>query len=94
MARKSNKSTPTIIGQWLYRDGEAIRVESAEWFAWLETGHSFYHDENRFTVRCERRRNGFYWYAFKKVAGKLCKRYLGSSDKLTGAALQEAFSQN
>lgn len=36
-----------------------------------------------FTLRKEKRRNGNYWYAYRRVLGTLHKRYLGSTDKMT-----------
>jgi LuxR family maltose regulon positive regulatory protein len=84
MARKSSKSTATIIGRYLYSDVPGIAVGSPEWFEWLEAGRSFYFSgERSFTARCEKRRNTFYWYAFKKINGKLRKVYMGVASDLT-----------
>lgn len=42
------------------------------------------------TLRREKRANGQFWYAFKKVNGKLYKVYAGKSEELTYERLQEA----
>lgn len=42
-----------------------------------------------FTARCEIRNQQVYWYAYRRVQGKLHKRYIGKSDFVTDARLQE-----
>lgn len=42
------------------------------------------------TMRREQKRNGWYWYAYRSVAGKLHKVYLGKADDLTLARIQQA----
>lgn len=39
------------------------------------------------TLRKEKRGNGSHWYGYRRVAGKLQKRYFGTSDKFTQRAL-------
>lgn len=93
MPRKSHKRTPTIISGTLYlANGEGFGLDTPEWRSFVATGETFYHNDNRYTCRRERRRNGFYWYAFKKIDGKLSKVYLGTDDKLTPAALRSTFA--
>jgi len=41
-------------------------------------------------MRREQKRNGWYWYAYRSVAGKLHKVYLGKADDLTLARIQQA----
>src|SRR5687768_11960092 len=65
----------------------AIVVESAAWYAWLADGQNpsftFTNAVGTCTVRRERRRRGQYWYAYRRRAGKLYKRYVGKTDELT-----------
>ena len=73
----------------------AIRLESALWWAWLEsaTARSFaypLYDQQAgyicgfMTVRKERRaRGGSYWVAYRRTAGAVGKIYLGRSAALT-----------
>ena len=73
----------------------AIRLESAGWWAWLEsaTARSFaypLYDQQAgyirgfMTVRKEKRaRGGQYWVAYRRTAGVVRKIYLGRSADLT-----------
>ena len=89
--------TPTVQGKTLvYRqDGQeqVLTVDTAAWFAWLETAStfSFVSEEGLFTARREQaghKRGGWYWKAYRKQHGKLTSRYLGKSETLTLARLQ------
>ena len=82
------------------REGEAIVVDSAAWFGWLAaettTGFAYALFDRQvgyvrgfLTVRKERRvRGGSYWVAYRRCAGRLWKRYLGSASRLTYAELE------
>lgn len=80
--RKEHKTTPAIKSGVLYTNDSytGIRIGSSDWFDWLELGRTFYYGV---TFRCEARRNGRFWYAYKRKAGKLRKKYVGRSDALT-----------
>ena len=98
MARHESKKTPTITSDILYTDDPAsgTGVGSVTWFAWLETATTFYYDHphNPFTARAERRaRGGIYWLAYRQVAGKLHKIYLGKADALTANKLSDTARQ-
>ena len=89
--------TPTVQGKTLvYRqDGQeqVLTVDTAAWFAWLETAStfSFVSEAGSFTARREQaghKRGGWYWKAYRKQHGKLTSRYLGKSETLTLARLQ------
>ena len=86
-----------------YPDPEPFcTVESPAWFAWLETATIFrYFSEQRWnwyshyyspfapiSLRKERRRQGWLWYAQRRVHGGLHKRYVGRSVDLTVARLE------
>ncbi len=78
-------------------------VDSPAWFAWLQTASSFrFISEQRriiirghgpllapISLRKERRRHRFFWYAYRRVYGQLFKRYVGSSAQLTLEKLDE-----
>src|SRR5437764_6632735 len=96
-SREESAMTPTIQGETLvYRqDGQeqALPVDTAAWFAWLETAStfSFVSEEGSFTARREQaghKRGGWYWKAYRKQHGKLSSRYLGKSEIITLARLQ------
>ncbi len=78
-------------------------VDSTAWFVWLETETAFrYFSTQRrnlfhghgplfapVSFRKERRRQGWLWYAYRRVHGVLHKRYVGKSDGLTAEKLEE-----
>lgn len=73
------------------------------WFIWLETATSFrYHTQQQIevvkgftrpmrpiSVRKEKRRRGFLWYAYIRTYGQLYKRYVGKTTALTQDRLDE-----
>src|SRR6266567_7320634 len=70
-----------------------VMVDSAGWYAWLETASTFTFrsEQASFTARKERagnRRGEPYWRAYRKRGGKLHRAYLGQSGELTLARLQ------
>src|SRR5207237_8355420 len=64
-----------------------IPVGSAAWLSWLEApatrGFRFEQGAAGFTARRERGWGGWYWYAYRKDAGRLYKAYLGRAAELT-----------
>lgn len=94
MARKESKTTPAVIGGTLYTDDSATgaRIDSPQWFAWCSTASTFYYDSplGTFTAKYQQQRNTFYWFAYRRAAGKLHKVYIGKTDVLTGDVLRLA----
>jgi LuxR family maltose regulon positive regulatory protein len=95
--REESTMTPTIQDKTLvYRqDGQeqVLAVDTAAWFAWLETAStfSFVSETGSLTARREQaghKRGGWYWKAYRKQHGKLSSRYLGKSQTITLARLQ------
>src|SRR5438874_12898624 len=91
-SREESAMTPTVQGKTLaYRQdgqGQVLTVDTAAWFAWLETAStfSFVSEAGSFTARREQaghKRGGWYWNAYRKQHGKLTSRYLGKSETLT-----------
>ena len=88
-------NTPWIKhGQLPAPDGTTILLDTPAWFAWLQTADRFCfsspHHSYRFTARKEKRRGHYYWYAYMKNASKLHNIYLGKSERLTLAYLEQA----
>ena len=87
------KPLPVVSDHLLHvPDSEAIErtpivVGSDRWYSWLaeEQNRSFsFRDAlGTFTVRCERKRRGWYWYIYRKSGGKLRKAYLGKAEEIT-----------
>jgi hypothetical protein len=65
---------------------------SPDWFGWLARLGSFHFQgkAGHFTARQERKQRGnAYWYAYRKAHTQRLKRYLGTTDKLTLAFLEQ-----
>lgn len=92
----SNFSTTTTSKVLCVTDGvlneePKIKVESFEWWAWLAAAKSFRYCPKStqtapFTARKEK---GGYWYGYRKIAGKLLKQYIGKTEDLTIAHLDD-----
>src|SRR5438128_383658 len=69
---------------------DAIVVGSAAWYTWLELHHSFHFDHlsTSFTARKEQRSGGWYWYAYRRQAGRLRTAYLGRTVELSVTRLE------
>ena len=74
-------------------DGKVFELDSCKGAAWLESVGSFRYVptgvNKPYTVRQETKKGGDYWYGYRKVAGKLHKRYIGKSSELSTAKLEE-----
>jgi hypothetical protein len=62
-----------------------INVGSKPWFDWLEKNTSFHYEsvDGKFTACKESRASGMFWYANRRVNGKLRRCYIGSTKDLT-----------
>ena len=81
MAYATHQITDGVLS---YRDGmheHTIPVGSSLWWQWLaaQTSSSFCfeHPLGHFTARRERKRNGSYWYGYRKGGGAVRRAYLG-----------------
>ncbi|MGE5333125.1 MAG: ATP-binding cassette domain-containing protein [Nitrososphaerota archaeon] len=72
----------------------AIEVGSKAWFAWLCAGKpssfSYQTPHGAITIRPEKKRQGWYWYAYHAANGSLRKSYLGKADAITPERLRLA----
>jgi len=99
--------TPTVSAVSVYDEAQpawSVRLDTAAWVAWLEepTTTRFAYPlfdpakgyiVGRMTVRKERRvRGGTYWTAYRRTCGRLRKVYLGRTETLTQARLEEIAS--
>jgi len=72
-------------------DGHCFEVGTHEWWEWVNSdkAESFRfeceHGVKGYRARKEgiKARSGSFWYAYKRIDGKLRKRYLGKSEELT-----------
>ncbi len=96
--------TPIVSAVSVYDDARpawSVRLDTAAWVAWLEdpTTTRFAYPlfdpakgyiVGRMTVRKERRaRGGTYWTAYRRTCGRLRKVYLGRTETLTHARLED-----
>jgi chromosome segregation ATPase len=74
-------------------DGEVFGLDTCKGLAWLEVNDSFRYErigaKKGYTARKETKMGGDYWYGYRKVAGKLHKRYIGKTAELSIAKLDE-----
>ncbi len=74
-------------------DGKVFELDSPKGAAWLEGATSFRFEPTEgnkpYTVRKESGKGGDYWYGYRKMAGKLHKKYIGKSSELSTAKLEE-----
>lgn len=87
-----SRTSKSIVRDHLLLTGsESIPVGSPGWYAWLASAKtfSFHSPSGNFTAQREKRRNGTYWYAYRR-AGKLMKVYLGKAEELTPERLEQA----
>ena len=82
---------PSVVQGTIQLDnGVIIDLDSPAGAVWLHSFHSFRFEpigaSKPYTVR---RESGDYWYGYRKVAGKLHKKYIGKSSELSTAKLEE-----
>jgi hypothetical protein len=81
-------SSGSTEGALELRTGEIIAVGSDCWFDWVRVNDSFrfesgFAGQDSFTARKHERHAGEFWYAYRKVDGKLKNAYLGKGERLT-----------
>lgn len=69
-------------------DGTTVEVGSNLWYNWLSRNDSFrfesgFAGDDSFTARKHHRDSGDFWYAYRKLEGKLRNAYLGKSNSLS-----------
>lgn len=81
---------PTVAQAMLSDDGVIIELSSPQWLDWVNKHASFRYepitDVTGFTARAEK---SGYWYGYRKVSGKLHKRYIGKPEELTVERLED-----
>jgi chromosome segregation ATPase len=81
-----------VAGELTYNPDsfDGVKLESPRGLAWLESISSFRFeptgDGKPYTVRKEA---SGYWYGYKRVSGKLHKKYIGKSSEISVAKLEE-----
>lgn len=93
------RNTPVVRNHMLLLPGvpgtspAPIHLDTPCWWHWLETATSFHYVPTQtiyaFTVRKEKRRNDWYWYAYLKYDSKLHNAYVGRSQDLSAHQLEQ-----
>lgn len=85
---------PKVYNQqvWVAETATDIYMDTPEWFLWLQTAANFSYYLGRptyyhLTLRKEKRRHNWYWYAYLKSESKLHNAYAGRSADLSTACL-------
>lgn len=80
-----------MINNSLCCENDNIDVGSSHWFKWLESVDRFSYKaaDFSFVAQKEKRRNGAYWYAYRR-SGRLIKTYIGKTCDLTREKLENA----
>ncbi len=88
--------TPVVRRQWLWVANGAteIHIDTPAWFHWLQTATSFSYPLGAptfyaLTMRQEKRRCNWYWYAYLKIDSKLHNAYAGRTLTLSAARLDQ-----
>ncbi len=76
-------------------NGDVIEIGSSGWIEWLKANGSFrfesgFAGKESFTARKHERESGNFWYAYRKISGRLRNAYLGKSEALTTDKLLDA----
>lgn len=71
-------------------NGWTAELGSDDWFNWLASATSFRYSPKSPNAPFTVRREGQYWYGYRKQLGKLHKRYLGKAEELTFDKLEQA----
>lgn len=73
--------------------GAVFELDSPKGSTWLETTKSFRFIPNSpntpYTARKEPGKGGDYWYGYRKVTGRLHKKYIGKTSDLSTAKLED-----
>ena len=88
----TNKICSVAQGILEPEQGLTIDLESPQWLEWLETHKSFRYCPVGESAPFTARREGEYWYGYRKRRGELHKRYLGKAKEVTIANLEETAS--
>ncbi|MEG3923092.1 hypothetical protein QUA07_28855 [Microcoleus sp. T3_A4] len=85
---------PSVMQGLIETDGgKVFELDSPKGATWLESVGSFRYeptgDGKPYTVRKETGKGGDYWYGYRKMAGRLHKKYIGKSSEISTAKLEE-----
>lgn len=88
----TSPTKPIVENNRLNFENTTLPVGSMEWYDWISANRKFRFEgkEGNFSARREKRGNHTYWYAYRRIGGKLYKTYLGKSKDIDLECLIEA----
>jgi len=69
--------------------GKVTEIDGINWYAWLTENQTFRYESNEHAQYTARKERSDYWYGYRKVSGKLHKRYIGKTFDMTAKRLEE-----
>lgn len=99
--RRQDANTPFVANGELYNAGDytGLKLNTPSWitFVWDHTRFYYYHghtyQQEGMSVRSQPHRNGFYWYAYKRIHGRLRKLYIGPPEAVTELKLAATYER-
>ena len=90
----SNDRASAVVPYLITDDGREIELDTPAFLDWLEQNGSFRFEagvrgEDSYRARKEKLSGVDYWYAVKKVSGRLHKKFIGRSNEVTHNRLIE-----
>ena len=81
-----------IVEKGVVKDkGYSVSPDILEWLEWVDSQKSFRYEpletDKGFTVRTEK---PGYWIGYRKISGKLHKKYIGKTEDITLELLEQA----
>ena len=81
-----------IVEKGVLKDkGYSVSQDNPEWLEWLDSNNSFRYEPSEtdkgFTARKEK---PGYWIGYRKISGKLHKKYIGKTEDITLEVLEKA----
>jgi chromosome segregation ATPase len=87
---KQLMAIPVVIQGTVEVEGKVFELDSPKGGTWLETIGSFRFEPTGDSKPCTiRREPSGYWYGCRKIAGKVCKKYIGKTSEVSTARLEE-----
>ena len=82
---------PVVENGVLTDKGYPVNPNNEEWLEWVDSQKSFRYEpsetDKSFTVRKEK---PGYWIGYRKISGKLHKKYIGKTEDITLEVLEQA----
>ncbi len=89
----SKSELPVFVNREGFIDGKVVKIGGDYWYdSFLPSAHSFrYHSLDLMPITVARMRGGNekYWYAYRRINGKLRSKYIGKNRRMSYEKLQQ-----